>query len=59
MRDDSSPGDGGLDKRVELLVASDRKLDVTWRDRASLVIRDSIANSSEYQSLQHYNTCIP
>ena len=51
MRDDSSPGDGGLDERVKLLVPSDGKLDVPRGDRASLEIRNSIANSSKYQSL--------
>ena len=51
MRDDSSPGNGGLDERVKLLIPSDCKLDVARGDRASLEIRNSIANSSEYQSL--------
>ena len=53
MRDDSSPGNGGLDERVKLLVPSDSKLDVTRGDRASLEIRNTIANSS---ILQHLHT---
>ena len=54
MRDDSTPGDGSLDERVKLLVPSDRKLDVTRGDRAGLEIRDSFANSFEYQSSLKY-----
>ena len=32
VREDSSSGDGGSDERVELLVSSDRELQMTGRD---------------------------
>ena len=47
VRDHSTPGDGGLDQRVELLVTADRELEMARRDTLDLEVLAGVAGELE------------
>ena len=56
MRDDSAAGDGRLDERVQLLVASDGELQVAGGDTLHLEILGGVAGQLENLKSKH-ETC--
>ena len=47
VRDHSTPGDGGLDQRVELLVTADRELEMARRDTLHLKVLAGVPGELE------------
>lgn len=47
VRDHSTPGDGGLDQRVELLVTADRELEMARRDTLHLEVLAGVPGELE------------
>jgi len=47
VRDDTTPGDGGLDEGVELLVTADRELEVAGRDALHLEVLAGVPGQLE------------
>ena len=48
VRDDTAAGDGRLDERVELLVATDGELQVTRRDTLDAQVLGGVASQLEH-----------